>query len=203
MLVRSLTAACLLSLTPVAAGQTLPGYTAGTGTQLSSVVIDFAESGGPAYAFGYRHDGTATGLDALLGLDAAGPLTVFTTEFSFGTAVDGFAFGEQSQNVGFDAVTGRNWSYWIDGGRADTDFDGTFDADEAVLAGAYVASPVGAGGRLLSDGSVDGYIVNVSSFNSQGNPATATRPAAVPEPAAAVLLAAGGLTLLRRRRDAA
>lgn len=176
------------------------GYATGSGGNTSSLVVDFSESGGEAYMFEYSYDGEATGLEMLAALDAAGDLEVFTTVFSFGTAIDGFAFGGQSQDVGFDAVTGRNWSYWIDGGSQDvTDFsvDPPVTQREAVAVGAYVGASSGAGSRFLSDGSVDGWIVNVSSFNSSGAAATNDVPSRVPEPAVALVGVAA--VLLRRR----
>lgn len=180
--------------------QVLPGYAAGSGANTSQLVIDFSANGGDAFVFDYAYDDPTTGLDMLLALDAAGDLEVFTTQFSFGLAIDGFAFAGNSVDIGFDAVTGDFWSYWVDGGFQDLDFMGDFTPDEAVLAGAYTEASVGASDRLLADGSVDGWIVNVSSFNSQGNAATSNPPAAVPEPTGLALLGCAGLVLGNRRR---
>ncbi|MEM1098255.1 MAG: hypothetical protein AAGH92_05645 [Planctomycetota bacterium] len=180
------------------------GYAAGTGSNTSSVVIDFSESGGDAYLFEYSYDGQATGQDMLLALDAAGDLDVFTTQFSFGLGIDGFAFDGNSQDVGFDSVTGRNWSYWIAGGSQDvTDFsvDPPLTQRESVAFGNYEFASSGAGSRFLEDGSLDGWIVNASAFNQVGGAAVATNNLpALPEPAlAGLLMLAGGLCARRRR----
>ena len=197
------TAALLTAALPLTAAHatTQFAYAAGTGVNTSSLVVDFAESGGDAFVFDYRYDGEQTGLDLLQAVDEAGALELFTTTFSFGVAVDGFAFGDQSQNIGFDAVGGRFWSYYTDGGFEDRDFDGTFSLDEAVAAGSFGidAAPVGPGSRLLSDGSVDGWVVNVSEFNSSGAFATNRIPASVPEPASLALIGVGLLAITRRR----
>ncbi len=180
--------------------QPLPGYAAGNGANTSQLLIDFSATGGEAYVFDYAYDGTKTGLDMLLDLDAAGDLEVFTTQFSFGLGIDGFAFAGNSLDIGFDFVTGQFWSYWVDGGFQDLDFMGDFTLDEAAAAGIYTSAGVGASGRLLADGSVDGWIVNVSASNSSGNPATNNPPAAVPEPASLILLSMAGLMVGVRRR---
>lgn len=192
----------LMALTkaPGADAQALEGYSVGAGSSTSYLVIDFAQTGGDAYYFTYHYDGAATGFDLLTDIAAGGGLTVFTTVYSFGTAIDGFAYGGQSIDIGFEADTGRNWSYWVDGGFQDSNFDTFFSLDEAAAAGSYTSAEVGAEGRLLADGSVDGWIVNVSSFNTQGNPATNNPPAAVPEPSTVALgLGLVALGLAHRR----
>ena len=180
----------------------LPGYSTGTGDNVSQLVIDFAQPGGDSYLFEYRYTADdVTGLDMLNALDSAGSFEVFTTVFSpTFIAVDGFAFGGQSQDIGFDTVTGQFWSYFVSGGFQDTNFDGVFTSDEAVSDAGYTGAGVGATGRLLTDGSVDAWIVNVFAPNDEGNPATNVLPAAVPEPGTLGVLGLGGFVLLRRRR---
>jgi len=190
----------VFAATPAAASAaTRSGYSAGTGANASQLVIDFGFTGGDAYVFEYRYDGEKTGLDLLLDLDAAGGLEVFTDVFSFGTSVRGFAFDGNTADTGFNAETGQFWSYFVDGGFQDLDFNGTFDLGEAAAAGAYLSAGVGAGSRLITDGSVDGYIENISPFNNTGDPATDLIPASVPEPATLAVLTVG-LVAARRRR---
>ena len=204
--VPALTGALLLSITATATADLLPGYAVGEGDATSRFSIDFEESGGDAYTFVYRYDSATapTTAEALAEIDAAGGLDVFTTEFSFGTALDGFAFDGNAEAPGFDAVTGRFWEYFVQGG-SQLLFGATEPAP--VADAALTAASVGISDRFLADGSIDGFVVNVSAFvegvtptdRVPAGPLPAAEVPAIPEPATAGLLAAGGLVLLRRR----
>ncbi|MEE9405138.1 MAG: PEP-CTERM sorting domain-containing protein [Algisphaera sp.] len=196
----TLLAVALFAVTRPASAVTHVGYAAGSGANLSQVVIDFGFAGGDAYVFDYHYDGDKTGLDMLMALDAAGSLELFVDVFTFGTSVRGFAYDGNTANTGFNSETGQFWSYHVDGGSQDLDFDGSFTLEEVTASGAYLEASVGAGGRLLSNGSIDGYIENISSFNSLGNPASSNTPASVPEPTSLALLGGVLWVTLRRRR---
>lgn len=189
----------------------LPGYAVGTGSSTSSVIIDFAFDGGDAYLFEYRHDGDVNGENMLLVLDQAGGLDVATTVYNFGTPedpelsifIDGFAFDGNSSVPDF-GTTGTSWNYWL--------------ADEPIASPAtWTQGGTGPSGRTLSDGSLDGWSVNVSPWNTLGLDATSDTPSdfsaatiaqvsleldvlPVPEPTSAALFALTGVALMRRRR---
>ena len=182
------------------------GYATGSGPAESFLVVDFAEQGGSDFTFAYRYDpadAPTTG-DALDALEAAGGLEVFTTDFGFGRSIDGFAFAGQQQVQPFDSETGRFFEAFVIGGFQEvTDFGTGTTTLETVAADAYSPALAGIDGRFLADGSVDGWIVNVSSFNSSGAAPTSNVPAMpVPEPASVAVLALGATALLRRRRAA-
>lgn len=190
---------CFAALCLVAAGSSLAskagvlqGGSAGQGVNSSFVVIDFGFFGGEAYLFEYRYDGSATSEDMLLALDAQTDLTVRRQFFDFGSGpsiyIDGFEFKTNQQVPSFEGSAGESWGFW------------TVD-DPINHPASYSSPPVGPTDRQLTDGSIDGWSLNVSNFNSLGLPATSTPPAAVPEPATAIaILAPAGLTLVRRRR---
>lgn len=203
------------SLSTAANAELLPGYATGTGSNTSSLIIDFAFDGGDAYLFEFYHDGSANGEQMLLALDDAGGLDVATTVFDFGTPeapalflfINGFSFDGNSSVPDF-GTTGTSWVYWL--------------ADEPVADPAtWTEAGTGPSGRNLSDGSLEGWSVNVSSFappelnlTPTEDPPTDFSAATiaqvsselvwlpVPEPTSAVLLGLAGGALLSRRRRA-
>jgi len=186
----ALAAAGLCFTAPAHAGlQT--GYSAGSGASTSLLVIDFAFVGGDAYLFEYHYDGSATAEQMLLELDSAGALSVHHQYFDFGTGptifVNGLSYLGHSEVPGFEGASGENWSYWVN------------DDPQSNPAG-WAESYVGPTDRVLTDGSLDGWALNVSPFNSQEIAPTSTPPAIVPEPMSITLLALGGLALVCRRR---
>lgn len=138
---------------------------AGAGPLHSYLVLDF---GTASYAFDFQHSGAATGWDMLQSLDTAVPgLQITYSDFGGGAVyLDTVAF------AGHPATGGGStwWSYWFSGTGADWAFADT-----------------GAGARVLSDGSWDGWSF-VESFTSTAEP---PRVPLVPEPPA--LIALGGM----------
>mgnify|MGYP001815760533 CR=1 FL=1 len=195
----------------VSQAELLPGYAVGTGSSTSSLIIDFAFDGGDAYLFEFHHDGNVNGEDMLLTLDIAGSFDVATTVFDFGTPeapllflfIDGFSFDGNSSIPDFN-TTGTSWVYWL--------------ADEPVADPAtWAEAGTGPSGRMLSDGSLEGWSINVSPWNSLDLAGTDDPPTdfsaatiaqvsselivlPVPEPSSAGLLTLAGAALLRRRR---
>ena len=193
------TAALAVSLSAAASAEAVFQYAVGTGDARSDLVIDFAGSGsapGAAYAFSYFYDPAEEldGLDLLRAIDAGGDLDVATTTFSFGTAIDGFTYRDDSRV--FESFSEGSFTYWVQGGTGQQflppDFQPTLRdyADDA-----YTVAASGVEGRFLSDGTVDAFRV----ADGTGTPPAAF-PAVIPEPASAALLAGAGALLLRRRR---
>ena len=186
--------AAALTLAGMAQADLLPGYAAGTPTptsQTSFLVLDFGFIGGDSYLFEYHYEDNptdpASGEDLLLALDAAGDLTVNHQFFDLGGPlsifVDGFSFAGQAATPGFGGPQGESWSYWV--------------ADEPPINSSNWTSPIiGATSRLLTNGSYDGWTLNV--FNETNDP-----PTTVPEPGTAgiiLLIGSAGLAYRRRRR---
>lgn len=197
-----------LSFTGTAQADLKPGYATGVGANKASLIIDFAFVSGDAYLFEYYFDGTTTGEQMLLDLDAAGGLTVHRQFFSFGGPpsifIDGFSFDGESEVPVFEGANGENWSYW---GNSDYASD---PSDWSIF------NLFGPSGRTLTDGVADGWGLNVSQFASPQFTPTNDEPGTfssneisqvsaslqifpVPEPTSAALLAIGGLALTRRR----
>ncbi|BCW99219.1 MAG: hypothetical protein KatS3mg024_2046 [Armatimonadota bacterium] len=149
---------------------------AGSGNSTSYLVVDF---GPDSYAFVYYYDGVKTGFDMLQAISAAVPGFQFTYSDYGGGAifVNTFAYGSYPQTGGGTTW----WSYWLSDNGTDWSF-----------------APVGAGARVLADGSWDGWSF-VPSFSA---PAPRPDVPLVPEPASlAVLgsLCAGWFAVSRRR----
>ena len=186
--------AAALTLAGMAQADLLPGYAAGTQTQTSQtsfLVLDFGLIGGDSYLFEYHYEDNptdpASGEDLLLALNAAGDLVVDHQFFDFSDPpsifVDGFSFAGQAATPGFGGSQGESWSYWV--------------ADEPPINSSDWTSPsIGATSRLLTDGSYDGWTLNI--FNQTNDP-----PTTVPEPGTAgiiLLIGSAGLAYRRRRR---
>jgi hypothetical protein len=204
-----LAAAGALSVTAAAHAELKAGYKTGEGASTSALIIDFAFIGGDSYYFEYNHDGTANAEQMLLDLDAAGDLDVDHQYFTFGGIssiyINGFRFDGNSSIPVFEGDNGENWSLYA--------------SDASTPPINWVGQDIGPTDRVLTDGSIDGWTLNVSSFNTKGleptddAPSPATAPALadlssqlvylpVPEPTSAALLAFAGAVLMRRRRNA-
>ncbi|MFN3166534.1 MAG: PEP-CTERM sorting domain-containing protein [Phycisphaeraceae bacterium] len=155
-------------IAPPAHAVLLPAYTAGQGEHTAQLVLDFGFVGGAAYLFEYRFDGSATSEDMLLTLDAEGALNLSYRYFDFGGGpsifIDGFEFAGRSAVPGFEGDAGESWSFLIVDPR---------------LAGPipWVGASTGPTDRPLDDGAVDGWVLNVSPFNSKGLEPTNNLPA--------------------------
>lgn len=199
--------ACSFSLS--ALGDLLPGYATGVGANTSSLIIDFAFLGGDSYYFEYHHDGSANSEQMLLDLNTAGSLDVDFQYFTFGGVssifINGFSFDGNSSVPVFEGSSGENWSLYA--------------ADDATPPINWIGQNVGPTDRALTDGSIDGWSLNISSFNTKDltptdnppSPTTAQTLAdvsnslvylPVPEPTSAALLGLAGAAVLRRRRSA-
>lgn len=161
-----------------------PTFTAGTGTNESYMVVDFQDgTSQPSFLFGYKYDGTKTGLDMVEALSAYdAPAVGYVpgygpgTTSSLGPAIESFAFLGHSQ-AGFDIN-----AYW-----------GYYTKD----AGVWDYAPTGFSTRTLFNGSYDGW-----SFSNGTDPLPRDPGAPVPEGNSALLLGFGmaGLALTAAKR---
>ncbi len=143
----------------------------GTGIHTSDVVIDF---GPQSYDFKIHYGPAITGEQALQLLATNTDFRLTLKTYSFGDLVTGLDYGGYSQTG--DGSLGNNyWSYYLGDGST------------------WSASGQGAGTRLLTDGSYDGWV---------WNPAKTTAPsfATVPEPTTGTLAMMSLLLLARRRK---
>lgn len=183
-------------------GVPLPGgffdsqYSAGSGANTAYFVVDFGMTGGGTYGFVYQWDGTQTADYALLAIDAAG---------AFDMAYDDFG-SPGEPNLFISKLT-----YPPDSDQPDYNFDQRFwDYFLGDYTGSNVnwtESSIGISGRdfignvvqTLNDGGFYGLRADAldQNFNTVGGPPIL--PVAVPEPAAWVLTALGGLLVLGQR----
>ncbi|MCC6485680.1 MAG: PEP-CTERM sorting domain-containing protein [Armatimonadetes bacterium] len=162
----------------VYAGDVLFSGSAGNGANTSYLVID---SGTYNFAFTYHYDGAKTAADMLTDLDAGVPgLDIGLSDYGGGSIfVDTFAYPPMPVTGTF----GTYWSYWL--------------SDDGA---AWNYSQVGAGQRVLSDGSWDGWSFVPSFTTDAVAPRVPTNP--VPEPSSVVALLSVGtgvIAMLRKR----
>ncbi|MEM6392825.1 MAG: PEP-CTERM sorting domain-containing protein [Planctomycetota bacterium] len=146
------------------------------GTNTAYMVIDFEETGGESYGFGYRYDGSVTAEDLIVAVVAEGAL-----DWDFGTSG---GFGTFINNFFYEGEVGNPSSFW------------RYEQGVLNLAGDAVdwtTSGVGISSAVLSDGDFVGW------YNSFAD--SSVKPALpIPEPASsAVVLGLAGLMLRRRR----
>ena len=153
-------------------------YSAGSGANQAVTVLDFGDD---SYAFEYRWDGSATGIDMILALDAAGPLEVTTQDFGFGLFVD---------TITYESL--------VMGGGYPTNWIGYFISTDGEV---WTESTLGASDRALTDGDWDGWARQFSDPFPDPLASIPQTPLAltVPEPTS-LLLMTGALGLLLRRR---
>lgn len=166
------------------AGMTYQGdveYSAGTGANEASIVIDFDFEN--YFVFTYRWDGAATGWDALEAIEGAGALNVeakWYEEFQSHFVSDFSYLGGVEYDYGEEAIVG--WGYW-----------GSSDGES------WLVNP-GVDGRLLSDGSWDGWVWSNYDFDISWDPLRAPGEAAIPEPGMFALFGTGLLILRKIKR---
>lgn len=161
-------------------------YFAGTGPNVSFVVIDFYVTGGTTRTFGYCYEEPVNSFEMLEAIAEAGPLEFDYTVEPFGVFVDNFTYLDE---------TGDSSQYW------------RFETAQAGQ-GAFVWETSGAGvtQRMISDRSVDGWY---NSFIDLSKPGFGGRDAepfevsgAVPEPQTGLIVGVMvvlGLIIPRRR----
>ena len=167
----------------------------GSGPDTSYFVLESPNIGSRTYEISYTYDASAmqdgfSMLDSLLGADA-----MLTADFAnFGTAMDPNFF---VNSFTFNAVTEVSvssspfvpyWAHWVSGGEAGFPTAAPV-ATETWSAGSGISSPY----RLIVPGSWDALVYN--------DGVTAPSVAPIPEPSALLLVTAGSLVLLRRRRS--
>lgn len=216
-LLRDLLTAALTAFPATGAAATFDDiqFWAGSGANRAALVIDW-DDGRPAESllWGFRWDGTATGLDMLQAVVNADPrLFAHLGNYGWGTATLGLGY---DLNASGSFAVSPGLAFDAGGLAVDTNPDDarvSVDAGDHWLEGwnngfwaYYLKSPAsenwtsatsGAADRALVDGGWDGFVF-APGFVS-GEPA-APVPAAVPEPGAGVLLSLGACALLWPRR---
>jgi hypothetical protein len=165
------------------------GPAAGTGVSQAVMAIQWPGQS-QAFAWGYRWQTTETktGGDMLAAFVAASQ-GAFTVTWLAG----GFVTDMQWMGHSFPAYNGSEYLQYFVNNAQGSPFDGAGP-------GEWDASNTGVNGRLLVDGSWDGW--SYSAFLDAGPAEGLNAPAPIPEPGSLVLVAAASLTLLRRRRSA-
>jgi hypothetical protein len=212
--------AALALLTPVASAATLDDiqFWVGSGGNRAALVIDWKDGQSPeSLLWGFRWDGTATGLDMLQSVVNADPrLFAHLGTYVWGTAVLGLGYDLNHSGSfgvtpaltfnagGLSTATDPNDArlaadsadHWREGWN--NGFWAYYLKDPA--GGSWTSAMTGAADRILTDGAWDGF-----SF-APGFAATEPSepvPAAVPEPGVLTLLTLGALVLLGSRRGRA
>ena len=143
----------------------------GSGIHTSEVVIDF---GPQSYDFKVHYTAGITGEDALKLLEANSDFRLTVKTYSFGDLVTGMDYGGYKQ-VGGGNLGDNYWGYYLGDGNS------------------WNVSGQGAGTRLLTEGSYDGWVWKATQT-------TAPDFAIVPEPTTGALAALTMLLLVRRRK---
>ena len=157
----------------------------GTGANRAALVIDFVDSG-PAFAWGFRFDGSLSGITMLKAIDAADPsLEVQITSYSFGDAVTGLRYGTHARG-GFEPGTSGYFGYYL-------------GENTTSQPSPWTSASVGASARQLSNNSWDGYAW-AANFSGTAPTANIVAASPVPEPATLAALGLGTMALLRRKR---
>jgi len=170
----------------------------GTGSNEAAMVVDFVDgSVNPAFVWGYRWNGSATGEDMIKAIAASDPnLTYHITTYSFGDALDEFRYDGTSfglglhDQVGFGASSTGFWGYWNGNGL-------TMPTESS-----WISAQLGFSDRQLSTQDWDGWAWAPNFVGLAPTQDVIAAPQAVPSPAAAYMLASGCLLLIfgRKRR---
>lgn len=217
---RNLAVATLATFTLTASAATFDDiqFWAGSGANEAALVIDWHDGNSPSsLLWGYRWNGSATGLDMFEAVVNADPrLFAHLGTFSFGTSMLGIGYdlnnsgsfsvtpslsfdsgGLLIDNGGGNALDARVASdsadHYIEGWNG-----GFWDYYTRASSGdAWAESSVGSGARLLTDGAWDGY-----SFapGFAGSAPLDPTPAMVPEPGTVSLLTLSAITFVWLRR---
>jgi hypothetical protein len=158
----------------VVAGQPVISESVGNGSNTSSIVVDF---GPQSYDFQVHYDGSITGEQALQLLNDDSAFRLTAEHFSFG-----------------DFVTGLDYGGYVDVGDGSNGND-FWDYYTSASGSSWSASGIGAGTRLLTNGSWDGWVWNAAQTFAPDMPI-----APVPEPTMLGLGMATTALLMRRRR---
>jgi len=164
----------LLATASVASAELVGSYSVGTGSNTSRLQFDFTN--GNTYLYDVRYDGSLRGDDlfAIVAEAQPGFFSYQIVSFSFGDALFAVTIGADSDaGFGTPPLYLDYWHYW------------TRSSDQS----AWASSNVGFADRIVSDGSWDGWVFNSNSA-----------PAAIPAPAAGVLIAGAAASARRRRR---
>ncbi len=197
----------------------------GTGSNEAAMVVDWHDGKTPeSLVWGYRWNGTATGLQMIQAIDAAEPRLTFSITFIYGGAFI-YGIGYDLNNNGGTFTTGTP-GYDDNGNSTETGAasDPGDHYAEGVFSkfwgyeiatgspygggGSWSDAPVGASDRQLADGSWDGWSLSYDETNfSVPLPGFPTAAAAtVPEPStlltAGLGLAAVGAACAARQRQA-
>lgn len=188
----------------------------GTGSNEAAVVVDWNDGKTPeSIAWGYRWNGTATGLDMLQAIDLADPrFAVFTVnDPSFGAFV--FGMGYDLNHNGGTFTPGTPGTATETGSASDpgdhyaegfyTKYWAYYNSDTGSPyggGGAWGFGDNGANSRVLVNGSWDGWSISDASFNAPTPDFPTAAAANVPEPTVAWLLALGlgACVIVARRR---
>lgn len=213
----------LYSVTAAADGLADIQFWAGSGANQAALVIDWKDGkAAESLLWGYRWDGTATGMDMLQAVVAADPrLFAHLGIYAWGTATFGIGYDLNesggfavSPGLGFGStglvmdplgtanpddlrVTLDTADHWIEGWT--TGFWNYVVRDSELDPWSNAA--VGAVDRQLSDGAWDAYAFAANFVSSDPSPPVAVTP--VPEPATAplVILTTALLAWIRRNQS--
>jgi hypothetical protein len=193
----------IATASPCAAQTFTPLVTAtvGSGNNESYFVLNFddgpngADNPGSDYVFGYLWSSSnpaPTGNDIILDLSSVGVSVQETYDSEFDEyEVTGFSYASETQNGGYNPVTGNYWAYYQSNGTALAQNPNNWDYAET-----------GPDGETLTNDSYDGWI-----YSGENTPVT---PEVSPAPesatwigmlvAMAVILGCVTSSILRRRR---
>lgn len=187
-------------------------YWIGSGSNQAALVIDWSDGKSvTSYAWGYRWDGSATGLDMLNAVAAADTRLEINFHPSFPTALysvfydadgDGGSYTFTAPGVETGTTSDPDDHYregWFSGFWNYSVNSTSAPGDLPYSGGNWEISMTGASGRSLFDGAWDGWTYDAD-FSFDDLPVQPM--AAVPEPSSILLLTLGLLLLMRRFSNA-